>query len=64
MVALSEGHVEIFKLLLDKGAEVNLQNEVSSKYFACMYPMACDLCTGCWHWDLFIYTVHIIILPN
>ena len=29
MVALSGGHFEIVKLLLDKGAEVNLQNKVS-----------------------------------
>ena len=29
MVASSKGHVEIVKLLLDKGAEVNHQNKVS-----------------------------------
>ena len=29
MVALSGGHCEIVKLLLDKGAEVNCQNKVS-----------------------------------
>ena len=29
MIALSKGHVEIVKLLLDKGAEVNLHNNVS-----------------------------------
>ena len=29
MVALSGGHFEIVKLLLDKGAEVNHQNKVS-----------------------------------
>ena len=29
MVASSGGHYEIVKLLLDKGAEVNLQNKVS-----------------------------------
>ena len=29
MVASSRGYVEIVKLLLDKGAEVNYQNEVS-----------------------------------
>ena len=29
MMASSSGHVEIVKLLLDKGAEVNHQNKVS-----------------------------------
>ena len=29
MVALSKGHFEIVKLLLDKGAEVNHQSKVS-----------------------------------
>ena len=51
MVASSWGHLEIVKLLLDKGAEVNHLNKVSYssivvimfKYFACMYQMACDL---------------------
>ena len=27
-----------------------------------MYRMACDLCTGCWHWDLFKYGHSIIII--
>ena len=43
ILASSEGHFEIVKLLLDKGAEVNHQDKVSYSsivvimYFACMY---------------------------
>ena len=63
MVASSRGHFEIVKQLLDKGAEVNHHDKVSYScivvvMFACMYEMACDVCTGCWHWDLFKYGLY------
>ena len=51
MEASSGGHFKIVKLLLDKGAEVSLQNKVSYSlivvimYLASMYQMAACTCT-------------------
>ena len=37
MVASQEGHVECVRMLLDRGAEVNMQNKVSGPlYTVCM----------------------------
>ena len=57
MEALSRGHLEIVKLLLDKGVEVNYQNVVSYSLIVVNHVQSILLvCTRrlviCWHWNL------------
>ena len=39
MVASQEGQVECVKMLLDSGAEVNMQNKVSGVIIHCVHAM-------------------------
>ena len=39
MMALKKGHMECVKLLLDKGAEVNMQDKVSGVIIHCVHAM-------------------------
>ena len=39
MVASQEGHVECVKMLLDRGAEVNMQNKASGAIIHCVHAM-------------------------
>ena len=39
MVASHEGHVECVKMLLDRGAEVNMQNKVTCVIIPCIHAL-------------------------
>ena len=41
MMASQAGHIECVKVLLDKGAEVNMQNKVRCHYTLCTCNAAC-----------------------
>ena len=42
MMASKAGHIECVQVLLDKGAEDNMQNKVSSVIMHCVYAMQHD----------------------
>ena len=39
MMALKAGHMECVQVLLDKGADVNIQNKVSGVFIHCVHAM-------------------------
>jgi ankyrin repeat protein len=52
--ASSEGRVDVVKLLLDRGAGIDRDSDVSH--------IMCMVCCGIWHMAIFFFIIFIIII--